>query len=87
MQYFSNAGERSEPNSHAIKVRETLHQRIAMKLLRLTITLALGALLALHATAQYPSKPIRIIVPFAVGGGTDISSRPVAQALYSQMAT
>lgn len=56
-----------------------------MKLLRLTITLALGALLALHATAQYPSKPIRIIVPFAAGGGTDVSSRLVAQALSQSL--
>lgn len=40
-----------------------------------------GGLPAAHAEPAWPSKPIRLIVPFAAGGSTDIVARKVGQKL------
>ena len=46
------------------------------------------ALVAVQATAQtYPTKPVRIIVPFAAGGGSDIVTRVLAQKLTESWGT
>ncbi|MBT2300340.1 tripartite tricarboxylate transporter substrate binding protein [Variovorax paradoxus] len=43
--------------------------------LRLAATLAFAALTASPALAAFPDKPLRVIVPFAPGGGTDAITR------------
>ncbi|MDO9708530.1 Bug family tripartite tricarboxylate transporter substrate binding protein [Paracraurococcus lichenis] len=44
--------------------------------------LAAPALLSLPAAAEgWPSRPIRLIVPYAAGGGTDLLARALAEAL------
>src|SRR5215471_2513914 len=52
------------------------------KTMALMCRLIAGSLLALSlqsapAAAQYPSKPITVIVPFAAGGPTDVVTRLV----------
>ncbi|HEX2825889.1 MAG TPA: tripartite tricarboxylate transporter substrate binding protein [Burkholderiales bacterium] len=54
-------------------------------------TLIAGAIaaafsVAAPASAQtYPTKPVRVIVPFAPGGGTDVTTRAVSQRLTERL--
>src|SRR5262245_2191995 len=55
---------------------------------RLVVAMLATIALAGAAWAQdgYPSRAIRIIVPFAAGGGTDIIARIFGQALQERLA-
>ena len=47
---------------------------------------ALSLLAAAAAGAQsYPTKPVRLIVPFPAGGGTDLTARTIAQRLTESL--
>ena len=51
----------------------------------LTAAILLGSPLLAHAQANYPNKPIRLIIAFPAGGSTDIVGRIVAQKLSERL--
>jgi tripartite-type tricarboxylate transporter receptor subunit TctC len=58
-----------------------------LRLTQASLLAATLALLAPSAPAAYPEKPIRLIVPFAPGGGTDLLGRFVADRLTGVLGT
>ncbi len=60
------------------------------KALIAALSLGLGMGLAPQALAQasaYPNKPIKLMTPFAAGGGTDIVARVVAKSMSDNLGT
>jgi tripartite-type tricarboxylate transporter receptor subunit TctC len=51
------------------------------------VTLAVmgGAPLLVSAAESYPNRPIRLIVPFAAGGGADVVARVIAKGLSDRL--
>jgi len=49
------------------------------------VILVLCALFSLDAAAQYPAKPIRVIVPVAAGGNQEITIRAVAEEMAKRL--
>lgn len=51
----------------------------------LALSIALSGLLIAAPVGAFPTKPIRMVVPYAPGGATDVLARPIAQKMQEQM--
>lgn len=51
------------------------------------VALAIGATAAIAASAadKYPSRPVRLVVPYAPGGGSDTTARVIGQKLGERL--
>jgi len=56
-----------------------------MKSLKSILAIALFVLSGTAALAQYPSKPIRMVIHFPAGGSTDVVARVLAQAMSESL--
>jgi tripartite-type tricarboxylate transporter receptor subunit TctC len=56
-----------------------------MRTLRLLLAVLLAAFSLVAAADDYPSRPVRIVVPFAAGGPADVYARFLAQRLQEAM--
>jgi tripartite-type tricarboxylate transporter receptor subunit TctC len=59
-----------------------LTKQIGIAILALAFVLALGVM---AEAAEYPSKPVTLIIPYPPGGSTDLSSRALANALKKHL--
>lgn len=63
-------------NRHTFKTRRT-----TLSIMAATALMAMGTTGAALAQSDYPNKPVRLVVPYAPGGATDVIGRVLAKQL------
>src|SRR5476651_1291307 len=60
-------------------------KRLTLLISALALVVSGAALAPVKAQDKYPSKPVKIIVPYAPGGGTDITARLFGDQMKSSL--
>src|SRR5947209_18417432 len=64
---------------------EEVRMRIVLRFLVLACIVALGGSAFAQAPERWPTKPIRLVVPFAPGGSSEIIARSLAARLSTSL--
>ena len=60
-------------------------RRPTLSVMPAAVLLAIGALGTAQAQTDYPNKPVRLVVPYAPGGATDVIGRVLAKQLSDSL--
>ena len=66
-------------------VVKKIYQFVSTALLAILPIVALAQAAAAESASQFPSKPVRLIVPFPAGGGADVIARVIAEGLTERL--